>query len=232
MPLRLVSFSAAICLLFVLFSTLSFAETVIIKLNLEPDLRNGQRMYETCATCHLPEGWGSTDGTYPQIAGQLQNVLIKQLMDIRSGRRDNPLMYPFVQERTLGGYQNMADVVSYIATLPMHPKHKKGPWRDYSDEYAKGEILYKANCSGCHGDKGEGNNSLTIPKLYGQHFPYIKRQLMDIKNGYRQVTPGMKAVIDPLSDLQLELTVNYISYLPVPKNEQAPSLNWRNTDFY
>ncbi|MBE9564973.1 MAG: c-type cytochrome, partial [Proteobacteria bacterium] len=114
------------------FLNTAFADPVIIKLAFEPDLKNGQRIYEICASCHLPEGWGNNDGAYPQIAGQHQNVLIQQLLDIRSGRRENPTMYPFVQERTIGGYQSLADVVVYISTLPMHPQHRKGPWNDYS----------------------------------------------------------------------------------------------------
>ncbi|MCK4710982.1 MAG: c-type cytochrome [Gammaproteobacteria bacterium] len=119
---------ALLTLFLTLFFNTAFADPVIIKLAFEPDLKNGQRIYETCASCHLPEGWGNDDGAYPQIAGQHQNVLIQQLLDIRSGHRENPTMYPFVQERTIGGYQSLADVVVYISTLPMHPQHKKGHW--------------------------------------------------------------------------------------------------------
>ena len=52
---------------------------------LTPDVDNGRRVYLTCAVCHRPEGWGSPDGTYPQIAGQLRSVIIKQLADVRGG---------------------------------------------------------------------------------------------------------------------------------------------------
>jgi len=64
-------------------------------LHLKPDLENGLDVYEVCAACHLTEGWGTEDGTFPQLAGQLKGVLIKQLADIREGNRDNPTMYPF-----------------------------------------------------------------------------------------------------------------------------------------
>ena len=213
------------------FVSMSFAEPVIIKLTFEPDLKNGQHIYETCASCHLPEGWGNSDGAYPQIAGQHQNVLIQQLLDIRSGKRENPTMYPFVQERTIGGYQSLADVVVYISTLPMHPQHRKGPWRNYTDEYKAGETLYKENCASCHGGHGEGNNETSTPKLYGQHYPYIKRQIKLVKSGLRTVNSAMQTVAQQLTDEQLERIINYISYLPVPEDERAPSLNWRNTDF-
>ena len=62
---------------------------------LEPDRERGIAVYEVCSACHLLEGWGLDDGTFPQLAGQHRNVLIKQLADIRAKNRDNPTMYPF-----------------------------------------------------------------------------------------------------------------------------------------
>ena len=215
-----------------LLATASFAtETIEIKLKFTPDLKNGKSVYEICATCHLPEGWGNTDGGYPQIAGQHENVLIKQLLDIRSGFRENPAMYPFVQERTIGGYQSLADVVAYVSTLPMHPRHRKGPWTDFRKEFNQGKKLYQSNCSTCHGKGGEGKNAESIPQLYGQHYPYLLRQVKQVKNGQRKVNGAMQAIISGMSEDELKKIVNYISYLPVPENKKAPSLNWRNKDF-
>ncbi|MBL7004848.1 MAG: c-type cytochrome [Gammaproteobacteria bacterium] len=210
----------------------SIAKDVEIKLSFTPSLQNGKDIYETCASCHLPEGWGNADGTYPQIAGQHQNVLIQQLLAIRSGKRENPTMFPFVQERTIGGYQSLADVVVYISTLPMHPKHSKGPWTKGSREYKEGKTLFSQFCAACHGAAGQGDNSTQTPKLYGQHYPYLKRQLKLIKQDLRSVNPAMKTIVNSLNTNQLDSIVNYISQLEVPKEEKAPSLNWRNTDFY
>jgi cytochrome c553 len=206
-------------------------ESVSIKLTFQPDLRNGRAIYETCAACHLPEGWGSEDGNYPQIAGQHLNFLLKQLLDIREGRRENPLMYPFVQERTIGGYQSLVDVVAYIAKLPMHPQHQTGPNNDYTSQYKSGKKLYKQHCAVCHGAKAQGDNTWRIPKLHGQHYPYMVRQIDLIKNGLREVDPAMKAVVDHLTDDNLKDIINYISYIPIPEAERAPSLLWRNPDF-
>lgn len=230
------TFTLQLVTFFVVFLTILvrplYADPVIIKLAFKPDIINGQRIYETCASCHLPEGWGNNDGAYPQIAGQHQNVLIQQLLDIRSGKRENPTMYPFVQERTIGGYQSLADVVVYISTLPMHPQHRKGPWREHSSEYKAGKNLYNSHCASCHGNLGEGNNETSIPKLYGQHYPYLIRQIKLVKNAQRNVNPVMQAVAVQLSEEQLQLIINYVSFLPVPEDKRAPSLNWRNTDFY
>jgi cytochrome c553 len=57
-------------------------------LHLTPNLKNGRDVYEVCAACHLTEGWGTEDGTFPMLAGQHKDVLIKQLSDIRARNRD------------------------------------------------------------------------------------------------------------------------------------------------
>jgi len=88
-------------------------------MNLTPDLDNGRDVYEVCAACHLPEGWGTEDGTFPQLAGQQPGVLIKQLADIRALNRNNPTMYPFALPSSIGGPQALADVVAYMGKLPM-----------------------------------------------------------------------------------------------------------------
>ena len=84
-------------------------------LQLTPNLDNGKKVYKICAVCHEPEGWGLVNGHYPQVAGQLNTVVIKQLADIRARNRDNPTMLPFTSASLLGGVQEIADVSAYIA---------------------------------------------------------------------------------------------------------------------
>lgn len=212
------------------FST-ALAEPITIKLEFEPNLKNGKRVYEICATCHLPEGWGNRDGTYPQLAGQHENVLVKQLLDIRSGTRTNPIMYPFVQERTVGGYQDLADVVAYISTLPMTPNHSRGPWGKGHKKYTEGKKLYEKSCQQCHGNNGQGNNANYYPRLQGQHYTYMLREANLVRKGIRKVNPTMQSVTQGLSKEQVDLIINYVSHLPVPKENLAPSILWRNPDF-
>jgi len=206
-------------------------EPIKVELEFQPDPQNGRYVFEICARCHLPEAWGNNDGNYPQLAGQHINVLMKQLLDIRSGKRHNPTMRPFVQERTIGGYQNLADVVAYISTLPMNPRHARGPWPKGNPEYAEGKKIYEANCAGCHGESGEGNNAAYYPRLQGQHFTYMKRQADLVRNNLREVNPSMAAIFKQLPSEDLEKVLNYVSHLPVPEADLAPSPAWRNPDF-
>ena len=206
-------------------------EKITIKLDFIPNIEDGKTTFGVCARCHLPEAWGNEDGTYPQLAGQHVNVLMKQLLDIRNGTRHSSLMFPFVQSRTIGGYQELSNVVAYISTLPMNPAHSKGPWQKGSREYQQGKKIYKQYCASCHGNNGEGNNELVYPKLQGQHFQYMSQQISRVKSGVRKVHPAMQAVVNELDLEQLEQAINYASYFAVPSEDMATSKNWRNPDF-
>ena len=212
-------------------SNIQAVEKITIKLDFIPDTEDGKTTYGICARCHLPEAWGNEDGTYPQLAGQHVNVLMKQLLDIRNGTRHSSLMFPFVQSRTVGGYQELSNVVAYISTLPMNPDHARGPWQQDSKQYKQGKDIYQKYCANCHGDNGEGNNELVYPRLQGQHFQYMNQQIMRIKNGVREVHPGMQAMVKQLEPEQLEQAINYASYFIVPKQDMADSKTWRNPDF-
>jgi len=194
---------------------------------LEPDIDNGRQVYLTCAVCHLPEGWGSTDGTYPQIAGQLRSVIIKQLADVRAGNRDNPLMYPFSVPSILGGAQEIADVAAYVSRLPMTRHNGVGPGTDL----ARGGTLYRDNCVDCHGAEGQGDVKKHIPAIAGQHYPYLLRQFDNIRTGRRKnADPKMIEQIHGFTQAQEQAVLDYTSRLPPPVDKLADE-GWTNPDF-
>jgi cytochrome c553 len=194
---------------------------------LKPNLQNGRRVYETCAICHTPMGWGVQQGRYPQIAGQHPNVTIKQLTDIRQGNRDNPTMYPFAQMGVLGGPQNIADVAAYIAKMPMTPQNAVGPGRDLEH----GKAVYKEHCVKCHGPNGEGDNKEFQPRIQGQHYDYLLRQFYWIKDGRRRnADQTMVKQIRGFNDRDIVAVVDYVSRLRPPKELTAPPGYW-NPDF-
>lgn len=201
-------------------------------LGLTPDLEHAIEVYEVCAACHLLEGWGTKDGTFPQLAGQPASVAIKQLADIRALNRDNPTMYPFALEQSIGGAQSVADVAAYIEKLPMNPDNGKGEWAEGTPEFAKGEKLYKDNCVQCHGDHGQGDPAKFYPLIMGQHYNYMVRQFEWIRDGKRRnANPDMVKQIAEFSDADMKAVVNYVSRIPVPKELLAPSTDYRNPDY-
>lgn len=196
-------------------------------IKLQGNIDAGRNHYKPCVVCHGPEGWGTQSGAYPQIAGQLPSVLIKQLADIRAGNRDNPIMRPFTTSRVLPDAQAIADLAAYVAQLPMTPNNGRGPGIDL----VQGKALYEKECAECHGYEGEGNNSYHIPALQGQHYQYLRREFDWIRSGRRQnADPKMVEQVKYLSPREVQLIMDYASQLRPPAEKLAKD-NWKNQDF-
>ena len=180
-----------------------------------------------CVTCHGPEGWGDDNGSYPQIAGQLPGVTIKQLADIRAGNRDNPIMKAFSSRRALGGAQEIADVAGYIASLPMTAYNGQGSrrWTELGKE------IYARDCADCHGDKGEGDVEKHVPRLQAQHFRYLERQYKWIRDGRRR--NANKEMVEQIQGYTLRDELAVLSYTAslMPPEEDIADPDWRNPDF-
>ena len=179
-------------------------------LELRPNIENGKKIYPLCASCHMKNGWGKKDGSFPVIAGQHRNVLIKQLADIRAKNRNNPTMYPFTDPGSIGGLQGISDVTAYIASMQKNPEPGVGNGK----ELELGKNIYQQRCMHCHGDKGQGNNDKFFPSLKGQHHAYLLRQLKWIQDGYRKNSnPAMVTEVKLLSDDELDAVADYLSRL-------------------
>lgn len=177
-------------------------------LKLKGDAKAGEEAFEVCSACHLPSGAGRADGTFPQLAGQHTTVLIKQMADIRSGLRDNPIMYPFAV--TLTDPQELANVSAYIETLKIPRDNGRGPGTDLET----GKKLYARDCESCHMKNGEGDKAKFYPVLAGQHYKYMLRQATEIRDGKRRnANPDMVKVIKTYSDKEIDAIVDYMSRL-------------------
>jgi cytochrome c553 len=148
-----------------------------------PDLDNGAVLFQTCATCHGTSGGGTPDGQVPRIAGQHFSVLVKQLADYRSNRRWDPRMEHFADQHHLKDAQEIADVAGYASEIETLPEAGIGVG---SGEFlTRGAELYARSCASCHGSTGDGSGPRQIPRVAGQNYEYLVRQIHDAVEGRR-----------------------------------------------
>ncbi|MEM7253199.1 MAG: cytochrome c [Pseudomonadota bacterium] len=74
----------------------------------------GNARAATCMACHGPAGI-SSQPLWPNLAGQKEAYLKKQLMDFRDGRRNDPSMSAMA--RALSD-EDIANLAAYYAGLP------------------------------------------------------------------------------------------------------------------
>ncbi|HEY4067309.1 MAG TPA: c-type cytochrome [Burkholderiaceae bacterium] len=155
-----------------------------------------------CAACHGPEG-KSTQPAYPILAGQSARYMYLELRDFQEGRRTNEQMTPMVAGMTRDEMRDLADYFS---------KQKPAP-QTYPADPAKAALgKAKADetlCTMCHLGGFAGQNE--VPKVAGQHFDYIVKQLSDFKARTRTNDAGsMTSVANTLSAQDIENLANYL----------------------
>jgi cytochrome c553 len=174
------------------------------------NVARGETAFKGCRGCHRSGGKGRPDGSYPRLAGQHAVVLIKQITDIRAGRRDNAKMYPFSADHVLTT-QEIADIALFLQGQPVTPDQGTGPGTDVD----RGTQLYARDCVQCHGARGEGNAAEFYPRVNGQHFLYLVREARAIRDGQRRnANPKMVQSVKAYSDADLDAVSDYMSRLP------------------
>jgi len=188
---------------------------------LEPDLKHGAELFTACAECHAADGGGSVNGDVPAIAGQHVSVLVKQLVDFRHDRRWNERMQDAATQHDLKGSQDLLDVAAYAESLRRLPPLAGGTADGV--ELRRGEVIYHRDCAGCHGPLGEGELRSMRPRLAGQRYQYLLRQLDDTAAGNR---PGMDDQhvkrIGALSSVERAAVADYVSRLAPDLASKGP----------
>ncbi|WP_114324945.1 c-type cytochrome [Candidatus Colwellia aromaticivorans] len=94
--------------------TLAVAATVLMASPVfAGDAAAGKGKSMMCAACHGMAGISAVP-TYPNLAGQKEAYLVKQLKDFKSGKRNDPTMKGMVASLQDA---DMADLAAYYASL-------------------------------------------------------------------------------------------------------------------
>jgi cytochrome c553 len=160
---------------------------------------------EACVACHGPGG-RSQIPLNPILAGQTSRYLYLQLRDFQEGRRSEPQMTPMVAGLTRDEMREIADWFS---------NQKPGQQTFAADAAKARRGKAKADetlCTMCHLGGFLGQNE--IPRVAGQHYEYIVKQLSDFKARRRTNDAGnMTSVSSTLSDTDIEDLAHYLTGL-------------------
>jgi cytochrome c553 len=192
------------------------AEALLARaVEVKPDAERGEAEFAAlaCSRCHRKDASGRSASTTPRLSGQHAAVIIKQVLDIRSGLRYNPPMQPLVTAERLS-LQNLADIAAHLQALPLSGTITMGP----GSGVARGKELFGKDCAGCHGAEGEGNAAIFAPMVAAQHYPYLLRELEFIRSGERgNSNLAMAALLKTYGQDDLQAVADYLAQLPAPQ---------------
>jgi cytochrome c553 len=169
------------------------------------DVEAGKRKAEMCAVCHGADG-NSTDPAFPVLAQQSARYIYLELKDFKEDRRKDPLMSPMAASLAK---EDMLDLGEYFAAQKAKPIAFKA---DGAKVVAGRKKADEVLCSMCHLGEFSGQNE--IPRVAGQHYRYVVKQLQDFRTRTRTNDAGsMTSVAKALSDADIDNLANYIANL-------------------
>jgi len=194
------------------------------------DAAAGKAKAAVCGACHGASGISATE-MYPNLAGQNDAYIIKQLNDFKAGTRTDMMMAPMAANLS---EQDMADLAAHYSGLSRTGEQAATANDDSAAPAAStattanvevvtstpASAIYAGNvqagkdksamCASCHGTTGISAISM-YPNLAGQSANYLAKQLADFKSGARKdpVMAGMVAALSPedMNDLSAYFAV-------------------------
>ena len=188
-----------------------FMSVIVGPAAIAADANNGKALAVTCLACHGEKG-NSLVPSFPNIAGQTQQYLAKQLREIQSGARAVPTMAGLLDAMS---EQDLEDIAAYYASQPRNYGAAK------ADLVELGETIYRvgiprkniASCTACHSPTGEGNGPAGFPALAGQWPEYTVSQLKAFQNGERHNdgdSKMMQSTAQDLTDKEMQAVASYL----------------------
>jgi cytochrome c553 len=173
----------------------------------------GQAKAATCSACHGMDG-NSLNPEWPNLAGQHEAYIVRQLTAFHGGQRQNVLMSPMA---AILSEQDMADLAAYFSSQTVRggetePSKAKLGQRVYRSGKVEGKVMA---CAGCHGPAGRGNAPASYPSIQGQQATYVAMQLRAYKSGARTTDPNqmMRDMAAALSDEEIDAVASYVQGL-------------------
>jgi cytochrome c553 len=160
---------------------------------------------DLCVACHGPNG-NAVIPQNPSLAGQTWRYIYIELQDFKAGRRQDPQMTPIVADLSR---DDMIALANWFAA-------QKPAVNQFKADSAKVDAGRKTSdavlCPMCHLGGFSGQNE--VPRVAGQNYEYVVKQLQDFKHRRRTNDAGsMTSVAGTLSDQDIDNLAQYITTL-------------------
>lgn len=181
----------------------------------------------TCAACHGEKGV-ATAPTFPNLAGQNYNYLLKELEDFRNGTRTNATMSAIIKTVPVAPHhQNIKALAAYFSQFKLEQTgavaasegklteaEAKAGYRLYFEGEPAAQIPIPA-CAACHLMTGMGNAPMAIPRLAGQNAAYVLAQLKAFASGQRHNGPDhiMGKIASRLTPKDMQAVAAYVEHM-------------------
>lgn len=196
-----------------LLATLSagVAQAADAKAPFKADLAKGATLSASCQACHTADGSRGVPAN-PILQGQHPEYLAKQLVEFKSGKRNNAIMKGMSAALSEDDMKHLAAFYASKSAKPGFARNK--------DSVALGEKIYRGGiadrtipaCSGCHSPNGAGIPA-QYPRLAGQHAEYTESQLNAFRSGLRANSAQMTGVAAKMNDREIKAVADYIAGL-------------------
>ena len=159
---------------------------------------------QICSACHGANGVPTAQSfPVPVIWGQQLGYLFIELRDFKSGARKSDVMSPIAQSL------DQADL------LPLAQYFSQKPWPNLQQPRAAAAVAAQAQradasvvCTSCH-ERGFLGAS-TQPRLAGQEAAYLKKTMLDLRDGARANNPGMTGLMKAISEQDIAALAIYL----------------------
>jgi cytochrome c553 len=177
----------------------------------EGNAAKGKDLSGTCLACHGEVG-NSAVPSFPNLAGQNAQYLLKQLLEIQNGQREVLTMAGILDDLT---ESDLSDIATYYESQPRNHGAAK------PDLVELGETIYRAGiprkniaaCTACHSPTGNGNGPAVFPALAGQWPEYLVAQLKNFQSGERHndgESQMMRTTAMDMNEKEMKAVASYL----------------------
>jgi cytochrome c553 len=153
---------------------------------------------QMCAACHGENGVPTEPKSIPIIWGQQQDYLVKQMVDYRSGERDNPIMSPIAKGLAR---EDLRKIAAYFAAKSWPAQHATAAAASAPNGIAQ--------CQPCHQANFEGGPP--APRLAGLSYEYLVATMRSFAADERANNGDMPKFMQALTNSERDAMARYLS---------------------